>query len=98
MAFAASSNAEMPANHRARYPRPLVFRVGPDTGQYGGVWPNEWPNGGVHTRDMEAADRARDGRVVRMRDRDARLVDIDDGATEHRYDAEPAVRALGLRR
>jgi hypothetical protein len=32
------------------------------TGQYGRVWPNEWPNGEVRTRDMEAADRARDGR------------------------------------
>jgi hypothetical protein len=39
-----------------------MLRVGPDTAQYGWVWPNEWPNVEVHTRDKEAADRARDSR------------------------------------
>ena len=37
-------------------------------------------------------------RAVRVLDRDAGLVDADDGAAEHRRHAEPAQRALGLRR
>jgi hypothetical protein len=61
MAVAASSGAEMPAN-QTNWPGPPTLRVGPDTAQYGWVWPNEWPNGEVHTRGKEAADRARDGR------------------------------------
>jgi hypothetical protein len=39
-----------------------MLLVVPDTAQYGGVWPNEWPNGEVHTRDKEAADHDRDSR------------------------------------
>ena len=37
-------------------------------------------------------------RAVRVLDRDAGLVDVDDGAAEHRRHAQPAQRALGLRR
>ena len=51
----------MPAN-QAKWSRPLALHVGPDTAQYGAVWPNEWPNGEFQARDKEAADRARDGR------------------------------------
>ena len=40
----------------------------------------------------------RSRRAVRVLDRDAGLVDVDDGAAEHRRDAQPAQRALGLRR
>jgi hypothetical protein len=37
-------------------------------------------------------------RAVRGLDRDAGVVDVDDGAAEYRCDAEPAQRALGLGR
>ena len=50
------------SSQMAKWPNPLMLRVGADTAQYGRVRPNEWPNGEVHTRDMDAADRARDGR------------------------------------
>ena len=36
--------------------------------------------------------------AVRLADRDAGLVDVDYGAAEHGRDAEPAQRALGVRR
>src|SRR5215218_4524839 len=35
---------------------------GPDTAQYGPVWPNEWPNGEIDARGDERARGARDGR------------------------------------
>jgi hypothetical protein len=51
MAFVASSPAKIPAN-RPKRARPSASRDGPDTAQYGRVWPNEWPNGRLH-HDIE---------------------------------------------
>src|SRR5215210_1777835 len=61
MAFAAASSQKVPANTQ----HPVASRVhgdGPDTAQYGLVWPNEWPNGEIHARDYERACSAPDGR------------------------------------
>src|SRR5918996_1617476 len=61
MAFVAASSPKVPANRQY----PVASRAsgdGPDTAQYGLVWPNEWPNGEIHARDDERARGARDGR------------------------------------
>jgi hypothetical protein len=61
MAFVAASSPKIPANRQY----PVASRAsgdGPDTAQYGLVWPNEWPNGEIHARDDERARGARDGR------------------------------------
>src|ERR687897_288736 len=61
MAFVAASSPKVPANRQY----PVASRAsgdGPDTAQYGLVWPNEWPNGETHARDDERARGARDGR------------------------------------
>jgi hypothetical protein len=51
MAFVALPGAEIPANP-PKQSRRYVAGVGPGTAQYGGVWPNEWPNGQLH-HDIE---------------------------------------------
>jgi hypothetical protein len=54
MAFVAASSPKVPANRQY----PVASRAsgdGPDTAQYGLVWPNEWPNGEIHARDDERA-------------------------------------------
>jgi hypothetical protein len=61
MAFVAASGTEIPANH-SQIAAPLDAPHWADTAPYGGVWPNEWPNGKVDARDNEAADRTREGR------------------------------------
>jgi len=61
MAYVAASSPKVPANRQY----PVASRAsgdGPDTAQYGLVWPNEWPNGEIHARDDERARGARDGR------------------------------------
>jgi hypothetical protein len=61
MAFVAASSPKVPANRQY----PVASRAsgdGPDTAQYGLVWPNEWPNGEIHARDDERARGARNGR------------------------------------
>src|SRR5918995_2023521 len=61
MAFVAASSPKVPANRQY----PVTSRAsgdGPDTAQYGLVWPNEWPNGEIHARNDERARGARDGR------------------------------------
>jgi hypothetical protein len=61
MAFVAASSPKVPANRQY----PVASRAsgdGPDTAQYGLVWPNEWPNGEIHARDDERARGTRDGR------------------------------------
>ena len=66
MAFVAASSPKVPANRQY----PVASRAsgdGPDTAQYGLVWPNEWPNGEIHARDDERARGARDGRDRRYR-------------------------------
>ena len=61
MAFVAASSLKDLENRQ--YPvRSRASRDGPDTAQYGLVWPNEWPNGEIHARDDERARGARDGR------------------------------------
>jgi hypothetical protein len=56
MAFAVASSLKVPAN--AEDPQGWrTYRDGPDTAQYGLVWPNEWPNDKitrVTTRTHEA--------------------------------------------
>jgi hypothetical protein len=47
MAFVGLPCDELPAN-QPKSARPYVPGVGPGTAQYGGVWPNEWPNGQRH--------------------------------------------------
>jgi hypothetical protein len=57
----AASGPKAPGNRRY----PVASRAsgdGPDTAQYGLVWPNEWPNAETHARDDERARGARDGR------------------------------------
>jgi hypothetical protein len=51
----------MPAN-ACKVAHPPVLRVGLDTAQFGGVWPNEWPNAEIHSREVEDTDRSRDAR------------------------------------
>ena len=51
MAFAGRPGHEIPAN-QPETSRPQVPGVGPDTAQYGRVWPNDWPNGQLH-HDIE---------------------------------------------
>ncbi len=57
----AASSPKMPAN--THYQIDTWARGGgPDTAQYGGVWPNAWPNGEIRPRDQEGTSRARDDR------------------------------------
>src|SRR5215207_1096463 len=61
MAFVWTPGVKIPAN-RAK-PAKIVASVnGPDTAQYGRVWPNEWPNGEICSRDQVMTSRPRDGR------------------------------------
>jgi hypothetical protein len=65
----------MPAN-RPNSLRPQAPRTGPDTAQYGRVWPNQWPNGDLQ-HDIErrgVAPACRCGRLMRHCPADGRTV------------------------
>jgi hypothetical protein len=47
MAFVASPRTKILAKRRETA-SPPASGVGPDTAEYGRVWPNEWPNGQLH--------------------------------------------------
>jgi hypothetical protein len=75
MAFAGVPGTEIPANP-PNQPCRSVPGIGSGTAQYGGVWPNEWPNGrlhhdiargGVAPVTFEPATRAPGGRASRCR-------------------------------
>jgi len=75
MAFVGLPCDELPAN-QPKSARPYVPGVGPGTAQYGGVWPNEWPNGQRHGDierscvapvTIETATGASGGRACRCR-------------------------------